>query len=385
MEDNKKPGARDISDLKARLGLKKTGMMGAVSPTGEPAAASPPGTPPAAGSIPSPFGQPAPAPVAPAPPPDPRRDPFSQAQQQQAANLAAFYGIGQQLPGSADAGPGTTMEKPKPWAAIGAIVGGGLLIFIVGSFWGGISKSRVEFNQATDDAGRIRTEVEGLQKNLDKILTELRTKGPGGAIDVEQATRLASLGLKKPDTGKIFHTNYANLEGLGVERLFGYYNATIKLYDEIDLHGRRTNADKDSIKKFLEQGAKADKNYGVVVDMSSAIPIAKFAEMGTPVCPKAGQTDCAPNEWTGFNYRLDSGAAWSQKPIKGKPGDTITPLQQTPLFKTVASGSVDALAVEAYGRRLKNIAELVGEIEKTQKELMVDLKHTAERPKVFTF
>ncbi|RMH37117.1 MAG: hypothetical protein D6689_21285, partial [Deltaproteobacteria bacterium] len=61
----KKPGARDISDLKARLGLKKGG------PAAKPR--------PASGSVPPPLGAaPAPAPVPPpgaAPAaPDPRQD-----------------------------------------------------------------------------------------------------------------------------------------------------------------------------------------------------------------------------------------------------------------------------------------------------------------------
>ena len=386
MDENKKPGARDISDLKARLGLKKTSTMAAVAPTGEPAAPHVPGTAPAPGAIPSPFGQPAPQPAAPAAPPDPRRDPFSAQQQQQAANLAAFYGIGQQLPGTAD-GQGEPLEKKKPWALIGAVVGGGLAVFIVGSFWGGISRSRVEFNQGTDAAIAIRTEVEGLQKNLDKILLELgKGRTPDGKPDVDQADRLASLGLKKPTTTKIFHADYAQIEGLGVERLFTYYNDTIKLYDLIDIHARRTHADKEALQKVIAAAGNKDneKNYGVVIDMSSAIPVAKFAEMGAPVCPKEG-VPCEPKDWKGFKYRLDAGAGWSEKPIKGKPGETITPLQRTPLFNTVASGSIDALAMEAYNRRLKEIAETIVEIEKTQKELSADLKKTAERPKVFTF
>jgi hypothetical protein len=41
--------------------------------------------------------------------------------------------------------------------------------------------------------------------------------------------------------------------------------------------------------------------------------------------------------------------------------------------------------MEAYNRRLKEIAENIVEIEKTQKELTADLKKTAERPRVFTF
>src|SRR5262249_48923105 len=149
LDETKKPGPRDISDLKARLGLKKPGAAPAgttpaagapaattpaaaggapvaakpiPSPFGQPHPAPAPGAPPvAARPIPSPFGQPEPAPAQPAAPPDPRRDPFAQAQ---AANLAAFYGIGQTLPGQADSTPAQQVSKPKPWGRIGAVVGG---------------------------------------------------------------------------------------------------------------------------------------------------------------------------------------------------------------------------------------------------------------------
>ena len=137
MEDNKKPGQRDISDLKARLGLKKTSAMPAVTPAGIPQHQAPniPAPIPSSGSgpsasnqgssIPSPFGRPEPqaqpqAAPAPAPPPDPRRDPFAQ---QQAANLAAFYGVGQVLPGSGDSVSDAPLSKPKAWGSIVVVTG----------------------------------------------------------------------------------------------------------------------------------------------------------------------------------------------------------------------------------------------------------------------
>ena len=112
MDDNKKPGQRDISDLKARLGLKKnTAAMPAVTPPAaqrSPAQAGAATVAESAGRRPTRADSVAvrrqpracPAPAAPAAPPDPRRDPFAQ---QQAANLAAFYGVGQVLPGLATA------------------------------------------------------------------------------------------------------------------------------------------------------------------------------------------------------------------------------------------------------------------------------------------
>ncbi len=384
MDENKKPGARDISDLKARLGLKKTGTMAAVpGADAGPGAAPPPG---GAAPIPAPFGQPAAPPspfaqpAAPAAPPDPRRDPFAQ---QQAANLAAFYGIGQALPGSDDGTSAAPMEKKKPWGMLAGVGLGALGIFIVGSFWGGISKTRVEFNETSDHAVLIRNEVDKLQKSLDKILAEVRKSG--GKLDVSEAQRLGELELKKPSQVVLFHTNYVHLEGMGMERLFSYYNDTIKLYDDITAHTKKTKADAEAIQRVIDSATKNTKNYGVVINATGAVPLASFAEVGAPVCPTPGQVDCKADELKGFKYRLEAGQAWSEKPLKGKLGETITPLQRTPLFDSVVVGSADAVALEAYKRRQATILELVGNLEKTQKELAVDLKRTAERPKVFTF
>ncbi|MEO6952228.1 MAG: hypothetical protein ABI321_10465 [Polyangia bacterium] len=385
--DDKKPGSRDISDLKARLGLKKTGTMQTVTPGGEPTAPPPSSfggsspAPQAPSAIPSPFGQPAPvavAPAAPAPPPDPRRDPFASAQ---AANLAAFYGMGQALPGSAE-GVGEPMDKPKPWGRIAGYVVAGVAVFLGGTVWGGISSSRRDFNETTDQAIVIRNEVEKQQKVLESIIAALSKKTQGG-VDLDQATQMATVAQKKPDTKAIFHANYQHLETLEIDRLFSYYSNTNKLYDLIEAHAKKTLADKDAIQKYLDK-AKSDKNYAVILDTSGPIQLAKFVEVGGPVCPTPGDTSCSPDVLK-FSYRMEAGAQLSTRPVKGKPGETIIPLQQTPLFKTVASGSTDALAAEAYGRRRSEIVEIVAELEKTSKELLPELKKTAERPHVFTF
>src|SRR6185436_3848195 len=109
----------------------------------------------------------------------------------------------------------------------------------VGGSCGAIYSARVEYNLTTDHAIAIRDEVTKLSRNLDSIVGKLRSGQPG-KIDVEMAAALGGLDLKKPDTIKIFHTNYAKLEGLMIERLFSYYNDTIQLYDEIASHSKKT-------------------------------------------------------------------------------------------------------------------------------------------------
>jgi hypothetical protein len=407
LDDNKKPGPRDISDLKARLGLKKTGAMPAVSPNpaaapGQPIPPSQPlgipvppggygasqpggyGAPAAPSSLPSPFGRSEPPPAQPAPPPDPRRDPFA-AQQQ--ASLAAFYGIGQQLPGSADAVADAPISKPKPWGRIGVVGVVAAGAFFVGSAIGSISKSRSEYNVTTDQAGQIREEVEKISKQLITIADVINSSPASrqGNVDLDLSAKLGGLDLKKPDTVKIFHTNYQNLEPVVVERLMQYYDGTIKLFDEVQAHAKKTENDKDALVRMQKEGAKADKNYGVIVEQQGGLTLAKFVEVGAPVCNDPAKTDCNANELKGFQYRLDSGSGWGTRPVKGKPEMIVMPLQQTPLFKAVAAGNPDFLAVKDYARRMAEIRTLLATLMNQQKDVLGDLKKAAERPKLLAF
>jgi hypothetical protein len=397
LDDNKKPGARDISDLKARLGLKKTGTMAAVTPQGTPQTQSPqaggvpaPMSPAAAKPIPSPFAQPepAPAPAQPAAPPDPRRDPFAM---QQAANLAAFYGINQQLPGSADSVTGhESITKPRPWGTIAvfAIVGAGMFGF--GNACGRIYQGRVEYNMSIDQAAQIRDEVDKIDKQIAKVTDLIRSSKPtqqGLQPDFELATAMGSLDLVKPDTQKIFHTNYMHFEDPAIERLFNYYNHSIALFDMVNQHAKKTDADKASIDGFVKSGGttRGDKNYGVVLDMTGKLWLGKFAELGGPVCPDPASADCPPDQLKGFKYRFDSGSAFGEKPIHGKPNEVIFPIEPSKLFKDIAAGSPDILAYNDYKRRIATIMALAGAIGAEKKDVLTDLKKTIDRPKVFVF
>ncbi len=348
---------------------------------GAPAPQQPSGPPP-------PFGRPEPPPPQPAAPPDPRRDPFASAQQQQAAaNLAAFYGLGQSLPGSADAVGGEPISKPKPWGRIAGVLAIAAIPFVVGNACGRIQRDRIEYNTTTDQAAQIREEVEKMSKTLSMIVDTLNSTPAGrkGDVDIDLSAKLGAMDLKKPDTVRIFHTNYNSLEPVIVERLMQYYDGTIKLYDEIASHAKKTENDKDALVRMAQAGAKADKNYGVIVEPQGGLMLAKFVEVGTPVCQKEGQTDCNANELKGFQYRLDSGSGWGTRPVKGKPEAIVMPLQQTPLFKAVAAGNPDFLAVKDYARRIAEIKTQAAMLMNQQKDVLADLKKSSERPKLFAF
>ena len=391
LEDNKKSGkGRDLGDLKARLGLKKSGAptqsstaddgQGRTTGTTGPQAILPP---PIAGVGPQAHEQN--EPVAPA---DPRRDPFSAQQQQQAAQLAAFYGIGAALPGSADALGDSAISKPTPWSKILPYVGLAVAAMFIGLLFGRLTAGRAEYNQTIDHAAKIRDEVTNIAKNLDAITQTINGSKDTlkGNIDLELTPKLAALELKRPDTGRLFRTNYAQLDNVIIERLMTYYNDTIQLYADIESHIKKTESDRDSIHNFVKNGAgKSDKNFGVIMDLTGAIPIAQMVEVGTPVCNKPGVTDCNASELKGFKFRTDAGASWGEKPLRGKPGETLTPLNQTPFFKSIASGSPDILAVKDYARRLARIQALINKLTQAQKDVLSDMQKAADKPHLIAF
>jgi hypothetical protein len=73
-----------------------------------------------------------------------------------------------------------------------------------------------------------------------------------GQPDFDMTKKLGDMDLKKPDQQKLFHTNYFNMEDITIDRLFTYYNNTIKMYDLITVHAKKTDNDRQAI----ENGAR---------------------------------------------------------------------------------------------------------------------------------
>src|SRR5439155_20865641 len=137
-----------------------------------------------------------------------------------------------------------------------------------------------------DQAEDIKAQVDKMSKTLAVINEKIASSQDAakGNPDVALAAELAGLELKKPETDKLFKTNYYYMEDLVIDRLFNYYNDTMILYNIINQHGKKTENDKDAIESFIKSGAgKGDKNYAVTLDLSGAIPLAHFAEIGGPV------------------------------------------------------------------------------------------------------
>lgn len=405
MEQPKKPGAtRDIADLKARLGLAKNpaGPPGAAPmPGGAPMAGAPmgghPGFPGAAQPMPgapvpgAPPRGPAPGPAAPpmaAPSaaPSPAHDPFA-AMRPPAGKSFDLRPIDDGMPAES-----VRSRGGKAGLVIGLIllvVGGG-----VGYGFGAAAVGRRAYNAANAAAKKVKSEVDEMQKTVTQIATavtmsqqrlQAEKKDPF-SYDAKLIEDLEKVKLDpRPDTTRIFRTDYFRLEDLAVDRLMNYYYDTIALYAEVERHIKRSVADKESLGAFAARSAeKGQANYGVVFDSRGKLAIGSLVEMGQPVC-KSGGHECPADQIERFQIRAAPGSTWSDRKIGPKPaGDIVVPLDRTPLLEAVMSGSPDQARMENYRQRYRTISALLMRLNAEKKQLIEAIDKAAGRADLFT-
>jgi len=395
LEQPKKPGAnKDIADLKARLGLLK-GPAGGAPPPGAyppPAGNAPfPGAPPTAPAFP---GAPAPgrgrpgAVVAPLPAaaPPPALDPY--------ASLKPQPGQFNMRPVD-DAAPVANVQtrgsKTLLVISVGLLGVGGFL----GYGYGAAAVGRRAYNKANESARQIKPEIEEIQKTISQIGVAVARSQDRMAREKKDATSydpgliqdLETVKLDpRPDTSRIFKTDYARLEDLTVDRLMNYYYDSIALYGEVERHIKRSKADKDSLEAHAAKSAKeGGGTYGVVFDSRGKLVISTLVEVGAPVC-KGGAATCPGDQIEAFQIRANTGAAWSNRKIGPKPaGDIVAPLDKTPLFDAVMSGSPDQVRHEQYKQRYNNIRLILARLAAEKKELFEGVDKAAQRADLFTF
>ena len=400
MEQPKKPGAaptKDISDLKARLGLKRPDAAGpvvgggggfaggqttlGVGPGQLPGARPGPGFPPAAGPArPAPQAPMSHAPAAPAA--APALDPYAGMRPQQGRfDLRSID-------------DGVPVQKVKSGGAKAVIAASfvvGIAAFALGAGLGISSVGRANMNTANRAAKVVKAELENMQKTVSQIggafaASQQRlvaAKREPTAYDPKLIEDLKQVKLDpRPDTGKIFRVDYYRLEDVVVDHLFNYYYDSIALYGEVERHIRKTDNDAAVLKSFVEkEGSKQAKNYGVVFDTSAKVPVANLVEVGDQVCKDGGST-CPADKLDGFNIRIQTGGKAFVRKIALK-ADGMVPIKPTELMDTVMSGSPDSVRAETYKQRVGNIRLILARLNGTQKQLVEGINKAASRPDVF--
>jgi hypothetical protein len=293
-----------------------------------------------------------------------------------------------------DGAPVQNVRSGRSWAAIIGMVIVGAVAFAFGGGMGMANVGRANMNTANHAAKSVKNELETMQKTVTQIRTAVTMSAQRLAAakqdplgyDQQLITELDGIKLDpRPDTSKIFRVDYYRLPDADVDRLFNYYYDSIALYNEVERHIKKTKADAESLKAYVEKTAGAQqKNYGVVFDTSGKIIVGNLVEVGEQVCKNGGK-DCSANDLVGFKVRSNTGAPLVDRKSGGKlDANNVVPLKPTPLMDAVMSGSPDQVRQEAYKQRVANIRSIVARLTTTQKELMDGISKDAARPDVFT-
>lgn len=292
---------------------------------------------------------------------------------------------------------GLPVENVRQKGGRAGLVVTGILVaigLVAGYSLGAAAIARRAYNNANLAAKTVKTELDGIQKNITSIrdavaMSHQRTKDLL-AYDPKLVEEFAQLDLKnKPNTTRIFKVDYYRLPDLVVDNLMSYYYDSLALYNQVDDHVKRTVADKDALEAFMNKSAEkaqqgGQANYGVVFDRNGSLAIANLVEVGGPVC-KGGGTDCAAKDIEGFQIRAATGAPWTSRKIAPVPeGNSVVPIKPTPLFDAVMSGSPEQVRMEAYKLRYLSIQQTLKRLEQVQKQLGEAVDKAATRPDLFT-
>jgi hypothetical protein len=420
-KDPKRPGSRDISELKARLGLKKgaTGPAGAAKPNGAGGVVPPPGL-----NLPPPPGAKPPGPVI----PNASDDPFG------AMNAMAQYGSAARAPEIVIVNDGKPVEnvgasKSAAKFAIPAAVGLGMLIF--GFIIAGIGKDAKSANQGIDAAKALQKLVETDRRQLGNLRSTFENSGNlkdkkvaaelSAALEAADAelgkNKLLALKQRADSLGADLRGSvvafYALVEE--VHALIQDHQATAK-YEEA-----ATKAEEKRIAQFgvkdTDTLAKANAPFKIGIMLTNPADTetakepqaARVVEIGAPLCGNdissakpASSGACKEDEnIAGFLYRYDAttnldGAtdSWS----KGKvhfpgslaPGDKfpigeIIILQPSQVLEILGKGVEAGVASYAYYKRLTKIYDKVKQAYELGEALDGELGKKARAKKSFTF
>lgn len=396
-DGDKKSTGRDISDLKARLGLKKgdARSTGAVPPPGKVGGAY----------IPPPPG------VAPPPPakpvvPDARDDPFG------AMNAIAAHSAVARAPEIivVDKHSVEKVEQASKVAHYGKIAAIILAPLIVGFLLGGINYERRSFNKNLGDAKLLYGEFQGLRTKLDDLNTVLlraKERGQGGRsyklFDAELISDLEKLNFSMEDDDKliVYHKNLYNLEPKLVQDTLLFYSRTRALSTKVKEHIRQSKDTMQRLPAEAREKVGAGSMFGAIVKMPTpdeaskgGRPAVEVVQLGQVVCADNKPADKCPDNSppTQMMLRSEVGGPWTPKPLGAGTdlGDKVLFVRPNMMLSALLEGSQRFLDELEYLQRLSEIDILVsggggndGGLMKERKDIEDRMNAVVQRGKAF--
>jgi hypothetical protein len=387
-QSQKKSGAGNISDLKARLGLKKGGPAGQQATTPPGGIVPPPGV---AGkgsiSVPVPPGARAPQPKL----PDASEDPFgamnAMAAQQRAVAAPEIVIIN-------DGKPVENVGNQSSLVRFGIPAGIAVAGLLAGWLFGQMSANSSITDAALADGVAVGEDMKRLRKesleNIQNALLKSQEKASAGQpFPVNDADLSKALADKKvwptlkPET---FTKKYYELDAGLVTAIMGYYSDVIAIRELVEAHVKATENDSKALSdaKTRIETAKPDESvnryldfyrYGVVIDVPTKAEAeqgkmfgARLVEIGPPVCDGklSSEPKCPAGPPQGFGVRDQntSSPGWGPMAIAfpegaNVPGAKLLPLVPNEIFESLYKGTEPTVAEAAYLRRVAQLNELV--------------------------
>lgn len=415
MSDAKKPGgSRDISDLKARLGLKK----GAAAPaTGQTRAngggvVAPPGM-----NLPPPPGVPQqPQQPAAPPPPNAHDDPFG------AMNHMAAVGQVQRAPEIVivnDGKPVESVHASGKGAMIAKMVVPAVAALAIGLGLGRISKDANFYNEGLSGArailgdGKTPSTVGAVKRalsELDTSLDEIKTR-TNFRPDVATGTALTAIAAKLDVKAElVFRAKQNALDADIAGQILSFYAGVAELKAMIDGHNKAAKFDEMNLKKgkdatdaaTLKDGDNAllagQLKYGVLVQAPTEEDKgtdfgARLVEIAGVYCGGATtpSAKCAEGESpAAFAYRNDPGG----NPIKGDlamsgsdsvPTKKVLMLLPNGVRDAVIKGNEPGVSEVLYSRRVRAISERAKKLIEDANKLEQKLQAVSSKGSRFSF
>lgn len=387
-ESAKRPGVRDISDLKARLGLKKA------APAKGRGVVPPPGV-----SVRPPPG---------AEPPKPRvsDDPFG------ALNAAAQprAAVEPQIIVKIERDEHIeSVERKNKIIGILKLVGIVMVPLIVGVAVGQIGTNSKNYNRTIADAGKVAKEVKRVRLGLaDYQKAFQKGESTSKAYDEDLTKALAAVKFDPPD-GKIMYESFVyDLNPALVGEMLYFASEATKLSKDIQTHLDLTKRDaknliaaKENKKAGEPEKTENDERYSTYrYAVIPSIPTdeeaqkgksfgAQLVEIGRPKCADGNVSETGECAGPVVGFRVRSGPDETWKTIDVAPGaaesDKIIPLLPNGTMDTLVKGSTPSLTEMTYVERVKSLYEKTKQVIELGESVQGRLDAKSREGEKFTF
>lgn len=382
-QSQKRPGVRDISELKARLGLKKGG----------PAAKR------AGGGVVPPPGGVVPPPGVPAPPGVQQQrkvsdDPFA-AMNEMAQQAVTARSTGPEIVVVETGGPVESVERKAKGVTYAKWAGLILAPLVVGVIVGQIGTQASRYNETVADSAWLADDVKKLRGSLVQIQVAVQNAQSDFKVnDQDLIKELEALDMYQPDVDQVYDKNMYDLEDELVAATLEFYTESIDLQREVKRFLDQTKRDQ----KALTAGTKAKEQVTPENDITGIVKYkyavqlnvpdkdaeakgeylgGKLVELGRPICQDGNPSDtgaCPGAYPSAYEVRESPEQGFIQKPIAnaaGIGGDRLLMLIPTTAMEGLVKGSESLVSELRYVQDFNALAERL--------QVLVDLGNGVEK------